>query len=111
MAPFEIGQKMKHSDAPFYEKAASELTTKTADRGLLAKAFSISMGDESKTKALYIQFRVEQLKSQATEHAVTETENISAEKRRAAAEDKARKEAQRVSPAVAPPKPSNMRFP
>jgi hypothetical protein len=102
---------MNHADAPFYEKAASELAAKTADRGLLAKAFSISMGDEAKSRALYIQFRVDQLKSEAAATAGAEAEKFRAERFRVAAEERARRESQKVNPAIHPPKPSGMRFP
>lgn len=102
---------MDHNDATFYEKAASELADKTADRGLFAKAFSLSMGDTAKTKALYIQFRVEQLTSQATERAAAEAKVARERDLRSIAEERAKREAQKISPAIPPPTQSSMRFP
>jgi hypothetical protein len=102
---------MHHVDSPLYEKAASELAAKIADRGLLAKAFSISMGDEARSKALYIQFRVDQLKSEAAAAAVAAGEKLRAEMMRVTAEKRARKDSQKVNPAIQPPKQSDMRFP
>lgn len=53
----------KHDDADLYEQAAVEIGSGKPDRGLYAKAYSEALGDVSKTRALYIQFRVEQLKA------------------------------------------------
>jgi hypothetical protein len=54
-----------HDDAEVYEFAASEIAAGKPERGILAKAFSAALGEEEKTKALYIQYRVEQLKADA----------------------------------------------
>jgi len=44
-----------------YEIAAKELDANSPRKGLFAQAFSDALGDEAKTKALYIKLRVEQL--------------------------------------------------
>jgi hypothetical protein len=61
-----------HDDAPLFEIAASEIASGTPDRGIFAKAFSAALGDEPKTRALYIQFRVEQLKSEIARRSAEE---------------------------------------
>lgn len=53
-----------HEDAPLYEAAAQEIAHGKADRGIFAKAFSDALGDESQTRALYLKYRVEQLRAQ-----------------------------------------------
>jgi hypothetical protein len=45
----------------FYSIAANEIADKTFSKGLMAKAYSDTEGDEAKTKALYIKLRVTQL--------------------------------------------------
>ena len=47
-----------------YEIAGAEIATKNVNLGLWTKAFSTALGDEAKTKAIYIQFRVDQLLEQ-----------------------------------------------
>lgn len=44
-----------------YEKVANEIIQDNIDKGLWAKAFSNSEGDENKTKSLYIKYKVEKL--------------------------------------------------
>lgn len=51
-------------DEQLYEIAARELEANAPRKGLYAKAFAEAMGDEAKTKALYLRFRVAQLKAQ-----------------------------------------------
>jgi hypothetical protein len=45
----------------FYSIAANEIADKTFSKGLMARAYSDTEGDEAKTKALYIKLRVTQL--------------------------------------------------
>jgi hypothetical protein len=58
-----------HDDAPIYEIAAAEIAGGKPERGILAKAFSAALGDEPKTRALYIQYRVEHLKAEIARRA------------------------------------------
>ncbi len=53
---------MNSVEEKFYETAGEELATKNINRGAWAKAFSTALGDEAKTKAIYIQIRVDQLR-------------------------------------------------
>ena len=46
----------------FYELAYEEIESGNLKKGLWAKAFSETEGDENKTKALYIKYRFEQIK-------------------------------------------------
>ena len=50
-------------DEAFWEKADSELNTGQYSKGLWAKCFSDSGGDEAKAKGLYLKLRVEQFKA------------------------------------------------
>ncbi len=45
----------------FYEQAASELASKDVQKGIMALAFSESDGNEKRTDALYLRYRVAQL--------------------------------------------------
>jgi hypothetical protein len=51
------------SDEHFYAKVVEELKLHGPVAGLWAKAFAESNGDEPKSKALYLRYRVEQLKT------------------------------------------------
>ena len=55
---------MNAVEEKLYEIAGAELATKNINRGVWTKAFSTALGDEAKTKAIYIQIRVEQLREQ-----------------------------------------------
>lgn len=55
---------MGRDDEHLYEIAARELEANAPRKGLYAKAFAEAMGDEAKTKALYLRLRVAQLKAQ-----------------------------------------------
>ncbi len=55
---------MNAVEEKLYEIAGAELATKNINRGVWTKAFSTALGDEAKTKAIYIQIRVEQLRVQ-----------------------------------------------
>ncbi len=48
-------------DEKYYEIVAQEIRENTIKDALWTKAIAKSMGDENKTKAVYIQLRVEQL--------------------------------------------------
>jgi len=52
------------SDESLFEQAMNEVQSGTTRPGLWAKAFSLAQGEESKSKALYIQYRVEQLQGE-----------------------------------------------
>lgn len=56
-----------NDDTKLYAQAWEELESSERDNGLWAKAFADSEGDDDKTKALYIKFRVEQIKEQQEE--------------------------------------------
>ena len=55
---------MNPVDEKLYEIAGEELATKNISRGAWARAFSAALGDEAKTKAIYIQIRVDQLREE-----------------------------------------------
>ncbi|MBM3853764.1 MAG: hypothetical protein FJ399_11505 [Verrucomicrobia bacterium] len=55
----------EENESALFEKAAAEIGAGKPERGLFAKAYSASLGDEAKTRALYIQYRVEQLKRES----------------------------------------------
>ena len=54
--------KDKIDEDALYEQAMNEIENDTKVKSLWAKAFAHSEGNEEKTKALYIQYRVENLK-------------------------------------------------
>ena len=57
------GEKpLADQDREFYTKAGSEIATKSYDQALFTKAFSESDGDENKAKAIYIRYRVAELR-------------------------------------------------
>jgi hypothetical protein len=56
--------RVRGDDEQLYEIAARELEANAPRKGLFAKAFAEAMGDEAKTKALYLRLRVAQLKAQ-----------------------------------------------
>ena len=53
---------MDTSDDALYALAAKELADGATDFGIAAKAFSVAEGDQARTEALYIKYRVEQLR-------------------------------------------------
>lgn len=53
---------MDDLEEKLYEIAGGELVSKDVNRGIWSKAFSEALGDEAKTRALYIKLRVESLK-------------------------------------------------
>ena len=56
-------EKEEHMiEEEFYELAYEEIESGNLKKGLWAKAFSESEGDENKTKALYIKYRFDQIK-------------------------------------------------
>ena len=54
---------MAPSDQRFYDLIAEEFRARRLVDGLWIRAFSEAAGDESKARALYIGYRVEQLKA------------------------------------------------
>jgi hypothetical protein len=56
---------MKSREEEFYELAGSELSDGNYKVGLWNKAFSIALGDDAKTRALYMKFRVEEMEAEA----------------------------------------------
>ena len=70
-------------DSHFYATALDEIEKETYDKGIWAKAFAESDGNETKTKAKYIKIRAAQL--QAAERAVEE------EQKRVAKEEEQRR--------------------
>jgi hypothetical protein len=58
------GSGVRRDDEQLYEIAASELEANTPRKGLFAQAFAEAMGDEARTKALYLKLRVAQLRAQ-----------------------------------------------
>jgi hypothetical protein len=55
-----------------YEIAARELETDAPRKGLLAQAFAEAMGDEARTRAIYLRLRVAQLAQMASPHQANE---------------------------------------
>lgn len=64
---------MNAVEEKLYEIAGAEIAAKNVSPGLWAKAFSTALGDEAKTKAFYIQLRVDQLR----EHLAAEVQHRS----------------------------------
>jgi hypothetical protein len=54
---------MNEQDRELYVKAGSEIASKTYDQALFTKAFSEANGDENKAQALYIRYRVNELRA------------------------------------------------
>ena len=50
------------NEEEIYELIAEEIESNSTKKGLWTKAFSVSEGDEQKTKALYIKYRFDQIK-------------------------------------------------
>ena len=73
-------------DSKFYEQVARELQDGPPIPGLWTQAFAETSGDEAKARALYIQYRVQQLRSEA----------VAAKKRQ-------KYEAERLAEAAKPP--------
>lgn len=63
---FETSEE-RASDIGLYDQALNEFNS-DKDGGIYAKALSLSEGDELKTKAKYLELRVEILKSEQKEH-------------------------------------------
>ena len=76
---------MNQIEEHFYETAAQEVATKQVVPGLMAKAFSECDGDERRTIARYIKYRVAQLQEQFASEKAWRTEQ---EKQRQAQEKK-----------------------
>lgn len=55
----------KESELELYAKAGAESETGNYDKGVWSKALISAQGDEKKRKAVYIERRVEQLKSES----------------------------------------------
>lgn len=66
---------MKDIEERLYEQAANEIQDSTTKPGLWAKAFSDSMGDLERTKALYIRLRVKQLIQREDQPTIPEVSN------------------------------------
>ncbi len=58
-------RKSNFNDDEFYDRVANELKANTQSPGLWTKAYSEMNGDEAKAKALYIRYRVQQLKTES----------------------------------------------
>lgn len=52
-----------------YEDALNEITERRVDRGLFARCFAEAMGDENRTKALYIRARADEIRLELKEKA------------------------------------------
>ena len=83
---------MNQIEEHFYETAAQEVATKQVVPGLMAKAFSECDGDERRTIARYIKYRVAQLQEQFASEKAWRTEQ---EKQRQAQEKKKAEEERR----------------
>ena len=55
---------MNPVEEKFYETAGQEIASKSVKRGLWTKAFAVAQGDEQRTKAAYIELRVEELREE-----------------------------------------------
>ena len=69
---------MNAVEEKLYEIAGAEIATKNVNLGAWTKAFSVALGDEAKTKAVYIQLRVDQLREQLTAELQQRNESHSA---------------------------------
>lgn len=63
-------------DTVFYDQVATELENNNRQEGLWLKALSLSDGDQSKAKARYARFRVEQLYVENTEYIQEERDKL-----------------------------------
>ena len=61
-------------DQTYYDIVANEIKTGKIDNGLWTRAYAEALGDERKAKALYINYRVNQLNQKDTAPAVFEKE-------------------------------------
>jgi hypothetical protein len=60
----------------FYDLAAREVAERTVVRGIMAKAFSDAGGDERKAVALYIKYRVKNLRKNRHESKATKAATV-----------------------------------
>lgn len=67
---------MRELDERFYEQAGEELVTKQVRLGVWAKAFARADGDEARTKAIYIELRVLQLREQLVAEVNRRSESV-----------------------------------
>jgi len=66
----------------FYEIATDEIAQKKPIKSIYGKAFSDALGDKEKTMALYIKYRVKQLKDIYTEEKIKRDREAFEEKRK-----------------------------
>ena len=67
---------MNSREEEFYEIAGSELVDGDYKVGLWNKAFSIALGDDAKSRALYMKFRVEEMEAEAISSAQRLSANL-----------------------------------
>jgi hypothetical protein len=60
---------MDELEEKLYEIAGGELASKDVNRGIWSKAFSEALGEEAKTRAIYIKLRVDALRREVTAQA------------------------------------------
>lgn len=73
---------MSPIEEKFYEIAGEELFSKNVNKGCWARSFSLAVGDEAKTKAIYIELRVKQLFEQYSQALTNEREKLLSEEKR-----------------------------
>lgn len=83
---------MNEHEKSFYTQAAQEVVTKRYETALMAKAYSDAEGDENKTSALYIRYRVVELREQHARSQVLASEREKQEQ--AAAADKLKRDSE-----------------
>ncbi len=70
----------EHKDTEFFEQAAAEIGSGKPKRGIFAKAYSEALGDDKRTRALYIQYRAEELKAEIARNKEVEEEAAATKK-------------------------------
>lgn len=85
---------MTPSDQKFYDLVADELRARMIVDGIWVRSVAESRGDESKARAIYIGYRVEQLKAEANLDTVREAHYARLRLQEEAAKERARRERQ-----------------
>ena len=87
------------AEQKFYDQVAEEIERKQLDNGLWVRAFSLSLGDDAKARAIYIGLRVERLQVEQDAKAASARAASAARAQQRQAEEAARvlREQERVS--------------
>jgi hypothetical protein len=73
---------MNHVEEKLYEIAGQELMSKAVRPGLWTKAFAVAYGDEQKTKAVYVELRVAELRDELVAETARQNETDSERRER-----------------------------